>query len=41
MLRVPFEEEVTERKAIKDAIVSLSKKCAKLQAEAEPEPAEA
>ena len=41
VLRVPFEQEVTERKAIKDAIVALSKKCAQLEADAQPAETEA
>ena len=36
VLRVPFDEEVTERKKIKDAIVALSKKCAALNPEWQP-----
>lgn len=35
VLRVPFEEPVTERKKIKDAIMSLSRKCAQIQKEQE------
>ena len=35
VLRVPFEEPVTERKDIKTAIVNLSKKCAERKAAAE------
>jgi HAD superfamily hydrolase (TIGR01509 family) len=36
IIRVPFETEVTERKAIKGAIVGLSKKCAALQPDWKP-----
>lgn len=35
VLRVPFDEPVTERKAIKTAIVNLTKKCAERKAAAE------
>lgn len=34
VLRIPFDEEVTERKGIKNAIVALSQKCAAMEAEA-------
>ena len=36
VLRVPFDEEVTERKKIKDAIVALSKKCAEINPDWRP-----
>ena len=36
VLRVPFDEEVTERGAIKTAIVQLSQKCAKLDPDWQP-----
>ena len=31
VLRIPFDEEVTERKGIKSAIVALSQKCAAME----------
>mmetsp|Transcript_11687 Transcript_11687/g.36036 ORF Transcript_11687/g.36036 Transcript_11687/m.36036 type:complete len:344 (-) Transcript_11687:41-1072(-) len=36
VVRVPFDAEVTERKAIKDAIVGLSKKCAQMDPDWKP-----